>query len=113
MTYSLAFREKVFTVRDRDGLTIAETAKRFDIGSATISRWKKRIEPKTTRNKPATKVDEEKLKKDVEEHPDKYQWERAQELGVTQPAIHAALQRLQITYKKNARSSKRRRRKKT
>jgi hypothetical protein len=41
------------------------------------------------------------LKKDIEEFPDDYQWERAKRLNVTQPAIHYTLKRLNISYKKN------------
>ena len=37
----------------------------------------------TKRNKPATKVDMEQLRRDVEKDPDDYQWERAKRLGVT------------------------------
>lgn len=112
MGYSLDFRQQVFTVKKRDALTIEETAQRFGIGTTTISRWKRRIEPKTTRDKGATKIDEDKLKKDVEENPDKYLWERASEQKVSTSAVYYALQRLGLSYKKNASSSKRRRRKK-
>ncbi|MBD2784507.1 transposase, partial [Xenorhabdus sp. DI] len=36
-----------------------------------------------------------------------YQWERAKRLGVSQSAIHYALKRLKITFKKNAKTSRR------
>ena len=38
------------------------------------------------------------LEKDVQSHPDDYQWERAKRLGVYQPAIHYALKRTHITF---------------
>ena len=52
-----------------------------------------------SRNKPATKIDMDRLEKDIERHPDDYQWERGKRLGVTQSAIHYALQRLGVSYK--------------
>jgi len=49
-----------------------ETKKRFVISISTLVIGKTRIEPKLTSNKPATKVDREALKRDVEEHPDAF-----------------------------------------
>lgn len=72
----------------------------------TLFRWKKRIEPKTKRNKPATKIDMEALRKGVKQHPDKYQYEWAQEFNVSRGAIWFALKRLAISYKKNSVSPK-------
>ncbi len=43
----------------------------------------------------------EVLAKDVKEHPDHYQYERAKKFGVSQSAIFYALKRLNITNKKN------------
>jgi len=45
------------------------------------------------------------LKKDVSTYPDRYQWERAQQFGVTPAAICLALKRLGMSYKKNAATS--------
>ena len=75
------------------------------IGVASLYRWSDNLEPCETRQKPATKVDMDKLKNDIKEFPDNYQWERAQRLGVGQPAIHYALKRLKITVKKNSKAS--------
>ncbi len=50
---------------EKEKLTLEETAKRFDVGSASISRWKLNPEPTKTRNRPAQKIDMDKLKKDV------------------------------------------------
>jgi len=65
--------------------------------------------PCMTRDKPATKLDMDKLAKDVELAPDAYQWERAKRLGVAERTIGYGLQRLRISYKKNAQTSKDRR----
>lgn len=47
----------------------------------------------------------EALRKDVQDYPDRYQYERAKIFGVSQSAIFYALKRLNISYKKNAVSS--------
>ena len=46
------------------------------------------------------------LRKDVENNPDAYQYERAEKFNVTQRAIGFALQRLKVSYKKKPQSSK-------
>ena len=100
MTYSLDFRRKVLSVREREELTIAEVAERFGVGVASVVRWVKSIEikPHGFRRR---KIDLDVLKKDIELYPDAYQYERAARLGVRQNAIAHALKKLSITYKKN------------
>lgn len=106
MTYSLDFRKKVLAVKERENLNFEDVALRFDIGSKnTVFRWSKKLEPCETRNKPATKIDMEALARDVELYPDAYQYERAQRLGVSESCVQAALKRLNITHKKNAKTS--------
>lgn len=105
MAYSLDFRQQVFKTKQKEGLTFEEVSERFGVPMRTLFRWQKRIEPKTKRNKPSTKVDMEALRKDVEENPDHFQYERAEKFGVSQSTIFYALKRLEISYKKNAFSS--------
>ena len=102
MAYSLDFRKRVFAVKKKEQLTFAQTCDRFHIPMRTLFRWQQRLEPRTTRNKPATKIDMEALRKAVQQHPDRYQYEHAQQFGVTQGAIWFALRRLKISYKKNS-----------
>ena len=52
------------------------------------------------------KVCLDRLRMDVERNPDDYQWERAKRFGVTQPAIHDALKRLNLRYKKTLKHPK-------
>ena len=111
MTYSVDFRKKVLKVREKEGLSIESVAIRFGVGKASVMRWLIELKPKNTRNKPATKIDMELLKKDIEEYPDGYQYERAERLGASQSGIYWALKRLNVTYKKNTSSSKSRRKK--
>ena len=105
MTYSYDFREKVLKTKAKEGLGFGEVAARFCVGIASVVRWSKKLESQKTRHKPATKVDMEALKKDIEAYPDAYQYERSERLGVTQSAIWYALQRLGVTYKKNPSAS--------
>lgn len=105
MYYSLDFRKHVFKIKEEEGLTYEYTSKRFAVSIRSLFRWKNRIEPKTKHDRPAIKVDMEALEKDVLEHPDKFQHERAKELGVSKSAICYALKRLKISYKKNIISS--------
>ena len=41
MTHSLDFRQKVLTIQKQERLTKAETAVRFGVGLASITRWEK------------------------------------------------------------------------
>ena len=104
MSYSLDYRHRVFEIKEREKLTFEETVKRFGVGIATLFRWQRRIEPCRNRNKPATKIGNEALVKDVRKYPDAYQWERAKKFNVTSRAIGFALRRLGISYKKNSAS---------
>lgn len=110
MTYPSSFRRKVLSVREKEGLTIAQVAARFCVGIASVTRWVKNPDPKLTRNKPATKIDGEALARDVLAYPDAYQYERARRLGVSEKGVGHALRRMGITYKKNTDASPRLRR---
>jgi transposase len=100
MTYSLDFRKKVLAIKEQEGLTGKETAVRFGIGEASITRWNNCLEARSTRNKPATKLDMEALERDIKENPDAYQYERAARLGVCQRTVGYALERLNVSRKK-------------
>ncbi len=111
MAYSVDFRKKVLSIRTKEKLSVEATAKRFHIGEASIFRWLKKVDPCRKRNKPATKIKKETLKKDVENYPDAYNYERAKRLKVSTSGIFWALKRLGVTYKKNVEASQGRRRK--
>jgi transposase len=106
MTYSLDFRKRVFAVKKKENLTFTTTSKRFHVPMNTLFRWQQRITPKATRQKPATKIDMNALRADIQKHPDKFQYERAQDFSVTQGAIWFALKRMNMSYKKNSVSPK-------
>lgn len=100
MTYSLHFRKKVLSVKEKEGISFASVSKRFGISKNTIFLWTKNITPKKNRNKPPTKINTKKLKEDIMLYSDSYQYERAERLGVSQSGIYSALKRLKVTYKK-------------
>ena len=106
MTHSLNFRIKLLSVKEKENLSFKKVAKRFHVGVASVMRWSKNLKPLKNRNKPATKIDMDALKKDIQDNPDSYQYERAQRFGVTQTGIWHALKRLKVTYKKNVLPSK-------
>ena len=61
--YSLDFRMKVLEIKKQDQLSFMNVAKRFGVGVASVFRWSKEPTPKFSRNKPATKIDMEALKR--------------------------------------------------
>lgn len=100
MSYDIKFRRHVLKIRAREGLSFAKVAERFGIAKQTVYNWSKRLEEKKERNKPATKIDMSALARDVEQHPDAYQYERAERLHVSVSGVAHALKRLNMTYKK-------------
>ncbi len=105
MTYSLDMRKKVLKIRAEEGLSMAKVAKRFGVGVSSVMRWSNNISCVKKRNR-SSKIDIEALKRDIEQYPDAYQFERAARLGVSKYCIWYSLKRLNITYKKNAAASK-------
>lgn len=104
MTYSSDFRRKVLSVRQKEGLTIAQVATRFDVGVASVVRWLKSPEPQKHGYR-RRKIDMDALARDVVQYPDAYQSERAVRFGVHQNAIHHGLKKLKVSYKKNTGTS--------
>ena len=106
MTYPLHFRQKVFSTKEKFNLVYQETSDRFDVPIRTLFRWKRQLEPVEKRNKPATKIDMDKLLTHVKNQPDAYLYERAETFGVNLQAIFYALKRLGVSYKKNENTPK-------
>lgn len=100
MTYSPDFRKKVLFIKQQDQLTFSETAERFGVSQASVVRGSRNIEPKRTRNKPTVKLNWEALAQDVQEHPDSFQYERAQRFGMSRQGIAYALNQLKLSRKK-------------
>ena len=105
MSYSKDLRERVVKYR-LSGHTIKETSEVFGIGMYSVSQWvKKYKETGDLSNKPLNrgfkKIDPEKLKEYISEHPDAYQKEIAIIFGCSATAVGKALKNLGITRKKD------------
>ena len=105
MTYSIDYRKQVLS-SIADGMTIRQASVFYGLSTSTIHSWQQKLVPKKTRNKAPTKISNEALLKDVEQHPDDYMYERAQRLGCSKSGIEIALKRLGISQKKDLRTSK-------
>ena len=107
MTYSLDFRQRVMDYKTKQGLTFEQTSYHFGVGIRTLFRWNKVLSPGRYRQKPATKIDRDALKVDIQDAPDDFQWERAKRFGVSQSSIYYALKRLGVSYKKKHKNTPR------
>jgi transposase len=104
MTYSCDFREAVLTYKQK-GHTLKQVCETFNISQQTYCNWLTQkqktgnLNPKkhSTRKR---KIDPQKLKQYIEEHPDAYLKELAQNFNVKTSSIHVALIKLKITRKK-------------
>jgi transposase len=105
MAHSSEFRAKAIAFKE-NGHTFFEVTKAFGISSSTYYQWKKiekatgeykPAKPKATRNR---KISAKRLREILEEKPDLYLHEMAEELGCTKQAVHGALKRNKITRKK-------------
>lgn len=63
MTYSVDFRKKALKIREEEKLSVEAVAIRFGVSKASVMRCLIELEPKKTRNKPATKINMDTLKK--------------------------------------------------
>ena len=104
MGYDKKFRERVLAHVDA-GKKQEEVRKMFNLGANTITRWKKlRAESgslgKRELKRSWRKIDPEKLKADVAERPDDFDWERAERFGCSRGGIESARKKHGITRKK-------------
>ena len=87
------------------GHTLKETSEIFGVGKSTISEWTKKYkETGDLSNKPLNrsfkKIDPEKLREYVKNHPDATQQEMAEVFNCSDSAIGKALRKNKITRKK-------------
>ena len=107
--YGLHFINKV--LKQRKFLSIQKLAEKYSISTRTIQNWLQGKLPKGKRNKPNSKLNKDLLLDDIKQYPDAYQYERAERLGVSEARVWSNLKKLGITYKKNSKTPKSRRRK--
>jgi len=75
------------------------------VSIGAIQKWEKRLaETGEIKNKPVNrpfkKIDPERLRTYIKDHPDAYLKEIAEEFGCSAPAVQKALRRLGFTHKK-------------
>ena len=93
------------------GDTFAQTGKIFGVGATTVRSWVVQYEETgNVSNKPLNrgfkKIDPEKLRLYVKEHPDATQQEIADEFSCCNQAVSKALKRLNLTRKKKRAATK-------
>ena len=109
MAYSLDMRKRALELV-KEGKTKTEVSRMLGVGRSSVLRWSKRasegklaaIYPKI---RGGFRVDDEKLKAYVAEHPDAYQSEIAEAIGAKENTVCKALHRLKISRKKRLRST--------
>jgi transposase len=103
MGYDKVLRERAVFYREKHSQK--ETCEAFGISASALKEWQKKYtETGSLENKPLDrkrrKIDPEKLRADVQAHPDGFNDERAERVGCSGEAIRQALQKLKITGKK-------------
>ena len=104
MSYSRKYRERTIEYRQA-GHTLEETHQTFKVSRTTIQIWEKQLKEtgdlgKKKLHRSFRKIDPEKLKAYVAEHPDAYQSEMAKAFECSESGIRDALRRYKITRKK-------------
>ena len=104
MSYSKKYRERTIEYRQA-GHTLEETHQTFKVSRSTIQIWEKQLKEtgdleKKKLHRSFRKIDPEKLKAYVAEHPEAYQSEMAKAFGCGESGIRDALRRQKITRKK-------------
>ena len=104
MSYSKKYRERTIEYRQA-GHTLEETHQIFKVSKSTIQEWEKQLKEtgdleKKELHRSFRKIDPEKLRAYVAEHPDAYQSEMAEAFGCSESGIRDALRRNKITRKK-------------
>ena len=112
MSYDIKFRRRAIGYWN-DGHSKKETAAVFNVGTTTLQSWKKQLtetgnlEPQK-RKETWRKIEPKKLKEYLEQHPDAYIKEIADDFNCSDVAIIKAFRRLKITRKKNYHLSRKR-----
>ena len=110
MSYSRKYRERTIEYRQA-GHTLEETHQTFKVSRSTIQIWEKQLKEtgdlgKKELHRSFRKIDPEKLKTYVAEHPDAYQSEMAKAFGCSESGIRDALRRHKLTRKKRRPATK-------
>ena len=104
MAYSIDYIKRAVAYR-QEGHTFTELRETFGIPSATYYDWEEKLtsgyyEMQIKRER-RRKIDKEALKQAVADKPDAFLKELAEQFGCTAPAVFYALEKLEISRKKN------------
>jgi transposase len=105
MSYDIKFRQRAIDYWS-EGHSKRATAEVFKVSTTTLQKWKSqlketgKLEPKK-RRETWRKIEPERLKEYLKQHPDAYLKEIAEVFGCTDVAVLLAFRRLKITRKKN------------
>src|SRR5215510_3186425 len=105
MAYSLDFIEKAVAFKQK-GYTFEQLRETFGISSSTYYDWDDKLQNghfyiKKVKQERNRKIDKEGLKRAVEEKPDAFLRELAEQFNCTPVAIFYALKKLKLTRKKS------------
>ena len=98
-------RVRELAVKYRQNHSIKETCEAFEISATALNKRVKRYKQtgslaNKVLNRKHKKIEPEKPLKVVEEHPDDFNYERAQRFACSAEAIRLAMKKLKITQKK-------------
>ena len=104
MSYPTIFRERTIEYR-QSGHTLKETSEAFKVSISAIAEWEQKLKEsgsleKKALNRPHKKIDPEKLRAYIEEHPDAYQREMAEEFDCSVTADTKSIETLRDYTKK-------------
>lgn len=105
MTYSIDLRTRALDYLEKGG-SKEEASRIFGVTIRTLFNWIKRkkidgLAPQKRKERRPHKIENEKLKAYLQEHPDAYLREIAQSLGAALTTVFYACKRLKINLKKN------------
>jgi transposase len=103
MAYSMDYKKRAVAYK-QEGNTFNQLREAFGIPPETYYDWKEKLESgyyetKVKRER-LRKIDREKLKEAVENKPDAFLYELAEQFDCTPPAIFDMLEKMNITLKK-------------
>jgi transposase len=105
MAYTIDYIKRAVAYK-QEGHTLNELQEAFGIPAETYYDWKKKLENGfgfglKAKGERKRKIDKNALKKAVIDNPDAFLWEYAKQFNCTPTAVFYALEKLNITLKKN------------
>ena len=90
----------------QQNISIRQACNFYNVRKTALQRWLKNSSIKKTRDKPPSKIHDDLLLKNIEQHSDDYMYKRAQCFKCRKTCINTALKRLGISQLKDIETSK-------